>query len=99
MDENNLTAWKYQGMILEREDDHQGAIRSFERALEIHEDDDEAFYYLAVSYYNNGCLKDAKIQSRNYKRRKDWDDAWCILAMSLQALGDEKGQLKHTKKH
>jgi len=99
MDENNLTAWKYRGMILEREDDHQGAIRSFERALEIHEDDDEAFYYLAVSYYNNGCLKDAKDTSRKLiKRRKDWDDAWCILAMSLQALGDEERAVKAYQK-
>lgn len=99
MDENNLTAWKYRGMILEREDDHQGAIESFIRALEIHEDDEETLYYLAVSHYNNGCLKECKDTSQKLiKRRKDWDDAWCILAMALQGLGDEEGAVKAYQK-
>jgi len=99
MDQNNLTAWKYRGMILEREDDHLGAIESFIRALKIHKDDEETLYYLAVSYYNNGCLRECKDTSEKViKRRKDWDDAWCILAMSLQALGDEEGAVKAYQK-
>ncbi|KAF5037101.1 Tetratricopeptide repeat protein [anaerobic digester metagenome] len=92
MDGKNLTAWKYRGMILEQDHDHDGAIKSFKKALKIDKNDDETYYHLAVSYYNNGCLKESKDASEILiKRRKDWDDAWCILAMSLQALGDEKG--------
>jgi len=94
MDENNHSALKYKGMILETKDEHQEALKSFKKALQIRKDDPETLYYLAVSLYNIGSYQESRdTADKLIKIRADWDDAWTILAMSLQALGDKEGAM------
>jgi len=95
LDGKNLSALKYQGMILQIQDNHSQAIESFEKALNIVEDDPETLYYLAVSHYHSGDYQESKkIADKLIKIRGDWDDAWCILAMSREVMSDEDGAIE-----
>jgi DEAD/DEAH box helicase domain-containing protein len=99
LDGMNLTALKYQGMILQLQGNHAEALESFQNALKIQGDDPETLYYLAVSLYETGSYQESKQTSNKLiKIRKDWDDAWCILAMALQALSDKEGAIKSYNK-
>jgi len=95
MDENNLSAWKYTGMIQQLSNKHGEAIKSFKKALKIREDDPETLYYLAVSLHETGSYQESGDTAQKLiKIRADWDDAWTILAMSLQGKGDEEGAIE-----
>ena len=95
MDENNLSALKYHGMILQIQDKPKDALKSLQKALKIREDDPETLYYLAVSLYNIGNYDKSKLNAEKLtKIRDDWDDAWCVLAMALEGLDDEEAAIK-----
>lgn len=92
---NNITALKYQGMILQIQEKHQKALKSLEEALKIRADDPETLYYLAVSLYHTGNYQESKKTAEKLiKIRCDWDDAWCILAMALEVMIDEDGAIE-----
>jgi len=89
MDENLLSAWKYQGMIEQQQDHQPEALKSLKRALQIDPDNPETIYYLAVSLYKTGNHKECRDLAEKLTRlRGDWDDAWCVLGMARQALGE-----------
>lgn len=95
LDKKNFKALKFQGMILELDEKHAEAIRSFQMALEIESNDEETLYFLAVSFYNTDkCQESKEISQKLIKLKSDWDDAWYVLGISLQSLGDEKGAIQ-----
>ena len=94
LDGKNITALKYQGMILQIQEKHQKALKSLEEALKIRADDPETLYYLAVSLYHTGNYQESKKTAEKLiKIRCDWDDAWCILAMALEVISEEDGAI------
>ena len=67
--------------------------------LKKREDDAEALYYLAVSLHETGNYSNSKDASQKLiEKRGDWDDAWHVLAMALQALGDKEGAITAYRK-
>ncbi|NYB52389.1 MAG: DEAD/DEAH box helicase [Methanobacteriaceae archaeon] len=95
MDENNLSAIKYQGIILKKLGKHKEAIRNFKKVLQKREDDAEALYYLAVSLYQTGDYERSKeISEKLIKIRSDWDDAWQILGLTYHKLGDKEKSIE-----
>jgi len=95
MDENLLTAWKYQGMIEQQMDHQREALKSLKRALKIEPDNPETIYYLALSLNEIGNYKECQDLAEKLTRlRGDWDDAWCVLGMVQQALGEDEKAIK-----
>ncbi|AXV39120.1 DEAD/DEAH box helicase [Methanobacterium sp. BAmetb5] len=89
MDESLLSAWKYQGMIEQQQDHQLKALKSLKRALQIDPNNPETIYYLAISLYKTGNHKQCRDLAEKLTRlRGDWDDAWCVLGMARQALGE-----------
>jgi len=99
MDAGNLSALKYQGMIQAKQEKHKEAIESFQKVLKNQGEDAEALYYMAVSLHKTGSYPESKDASNNLiKIRSDWDDAWCILGMAFEALGDKEGAITAYRK-
>ena len=95
MDDMNLSALKYQGIILVRQEKFLKARESFNKVLLIQADDPETLYYLAVSLNGNQMYHESKnISLKLTKVRPDWDDAWHVLGVALQGLDDKEGAIE-----
>ena len=99
MDENNISALKYQGIIKVKHEKPEKALEFFEKVLLIQDDDPETLYYQAV------CFNKAQnyVESKNVlmellKARPDWDDAWSVLGIALHALGDKEKAIEAYQK-
>jgi DEAD/DEAH box helicase domain-containing protein len=91
MDENNISAMKYQGIIRVKQEKPEKALEFFEKVLLIQDDDPETLYYQAVCFNNVQKYVESKnISMKLLKTRPDWDDAWSVLAIALHALGDKE---------
>ncbi|EKF86579.1 DEAD/DEAH box helicase [Methanobacterium formicicum] len=91
MDENNISALKYQGIILAKQEKPEKALEFFEKVLLIQSDDPETLYYQAVLFNETEQYAESKnISMKLLKARPDWDDAWSVLAIALHALGDRE---------
>jgi len=91
MDENNISALKYQGIIRVKQEKPEKALEFFEKVLLIHPDDPETLYYQALSFNKIQKYAESKnVSLELLKIRPDWDDAWSVLAIALHALGDKE---------
>lgn len=95
MESENFHALRYMGMLFELQEKPAQAIKHYRKALNVQKNDPLTLYYLSVSLYNTADYQESKeVAEKLTEIRPDWDDAWYVLAISLEVLGDKEGAIK-----